>query len=183
MRSRLVGFVVGVLLVPLAAVVIAIMMNRPMLSEPPGMVKRLSVYLYYNAAETSDKPLLPELKIRRYRVPEETMKKAVESALGSLPRWRVIREESELGAYEAEVTSRIWRFRDAVSILITAAGPDEVELYIHSASRVGFGDLGANRTHILSFYEEVERQLHQISSTSINMLDENDLMAIIWVAS
>jgi len=179
----MVGFVVGILLLPLAAVVVAVGMNRPMFSEPPGFAKRLSIYLYYNVAETAANPLLPELKIRRYHVSEETMKSAVERTLRSLPRWKVVRQEGDLGAYQAEVTSRIWRFRDAVAILVTAYGPDEVEVYVHSASHVGLGDLGANRTHILAFYEELERQLNPNGQASIIMLDENILMDIIGVAS
>jgi uncharacterized protein (DUF1499 family) len=163
MWTKILGVVLVFLILPAAAGAIAIAMNRPMLSEPPGFTKRVSVYLRYNAAETTDDPLLPELRLRHYRVPEETMKKAVESSIRSLPRWKIVREEEEVGAYQARVTSLIWRFRDDVSILVTESGPGEVELYVHSASRFGLGDFGANRVHILEFYEAIDRQLKENS--------------------
>jgi uncharacterized protein (DUF1499 family) len=163
MWTKIMGVVIVFLVLPLAAGILAIAMNRPMLSEPPGFTKRLSIYLHYHAAETTVDPLLPELRLRHYRVPKETMKKAVESAVRSLPRWKIIREEGELGAYQAEVSSLIWRFRDDVSILITESGPEEVELYVHSASRVGLVDFGADRAHILEFYEAIDRRLKEKS--------------------
>ncbi|HUK55735.1 MAG TPA: DUF1499 domain-containing protein [Nitrospiria bacterium] len=157
MRSKL---LVGlVLILPVAAAVVAIVMNRPMLSDPPGFMKRLSIYLRYNTAETTADPLLPELRIRHYRLPEETVKTAVERTIRSLPRWKMIRAEGDVGAYQAEVSSLIWRFRDDLSVLVTGSPQGEVEVYVYSASRIGVGDLGANRVHILTFYEALERQL------------------------
>ena len=87
------------------------------------------------------------------------MKQAVERTIRSLPRWKMIREERDLGVYQVEVTSLIWRFRDDLSILVTGPAPGEMEVYVYSASRVGRGDFGANRVHILAFYEVLERQL------------------------
>ncbi len=159
MWSKVLGAVIVVLILPPAAVVIAIAMNRPMLSDPPGFAKRLSIYLRYNVAETTANPLLPELRIRHYRVSEDVMKKAVERTIRSLPRWTMIREERDLGAYQVEVTSLIWRFRDDLSVLVTGPAAGEREVYVYSASRAGRGDLGANRVHVLIFYEELERQL------------------------
>lgn len=163
MGSKVFGVVIVVLILPVAAVVIAIAMNRPMLLDPPGFTKRLSIYLRYNVAETTANPLLPELRIRHYRVAEDAMKTAVERTIRSLPRWRIIRAETELGAYQIEVTSLIWRFRDDLSILVTGTVPGEMEVYVYSASRVGRGDFGANRVHILTFYETLGRQLKENS--------------------
>ncbi len=163
MGSRVLGVVIVVLILPLLAAVVAIAMNRPMLFDPPGFTKRLSIYLRYNTAETAANPLLPELRIRHYRVSEDVMKTAVERTIQSFSRWTVLREEKELGAYQIEVTSLIWRFRDDLSILVTGTANGEREVYVYSASRVGRGDLGANRVHILTFYEELERQLKENS--------------------
>jgi len=163
MRSKLVAGVVLVLILPVAAVVIAIAMNRPMLFDPPGFMERLSIYLRYNVAETTEDPVLPELRIRHYRLPEETVKAAVDRTIRSLPRWTMVRAERDVGAYQAEVTSMIWRFRDDLSVLVTGSPTGEVEVYVHSASRVGRGDLGANRVHVLMFYEALERRLQESS--------------------
>ena len=159
MGSRVLGVVIVVLILSLLAAVIAVAITRPMLFDPPGFTKRLSIYLRYNTSETTENPILPELRIRRYRISEDVMKTAVERTIRSFPRWTVIRAEPEVGAYQVVVTSWIWRFRDDLSILVTGTASGELEVYVYSASRVGRGDFGANRVHILIFYEELERQL------------------------
>jgi len=163
MGTKIVALLIIILILPLAVAVIAIAMNRPMLSDPPGFSKRLSIYLRYNTAETTASPLLPELRIRNFRVSEDAMNKAVGRTIRSLPRWKMVREEADLGAYQVEVTSLIWRFRDDLSILVTGTASGEMEVYVHSASRVGGADLGANRAHVLTFYEALERQLKENS--------------------
>ena len=168
MRFKLLAGLVFVMILPVAAVSVAIAMNRPMLFDPPGFVERLSIYLYYNVAETTADPVLPELRVRHYRLPEETVKAAVDRTIRSLPRWKMVRAEGDVGAYQAEVTSLIWRFRDDLSVLVSSSSSGEVEVYVHSASRVGRGDLGANRVHILTFYEALERHLQENTQTPNN---------------
>jgi uncharacterized protein (DUF1499 family) len=163
MGSKIVAVLIVILILPLAAGVVAIAMNRPMLSDPPGFAKRLSIYLRYNTAETTADPLLPELRIRHYRVSEDAMKKAVGRTVRSLPRWKMVLEEADLGAYQVEVTSLIWRFQDDLSILVTGTASGEREVYVHSGSRVGRGDFGTNRVHVLTFYEALEKQLKENS--------------------
>ncbi|MBI3597501.1 MAG: DUF1499 domain-containing protein [Nitrospirae bacterium] len=163
MRYKLLAGIVLVLILPVAAVVIAIAMNRPMLLDPPGFMERLSIYLRYNVAETTADPILPELRVRHYRLPEEAVKTAVERTIRSLPRWKMVRAEGDVGAYQAEVSSLIWRFRDDLSVLVIGSATGEVEVYVHSASRIGRGDLGANRVHVLTFYEALERHLQENS--------------------
>ncbi|HET6466621.1 MAG TPA: DUF1499 domain-containing protein [Nitrospiria bacterium] len=161
MRFKLLAGLVLVMVLPVAAVAVAIAMNRPMLFDPPGFMERLSIYLRYNVAETTADPLLPELRVRHYRLPEETVKAAVDRTIRSLPRWKMVRAEGDVGAYQAEVTSLIWRFRDDLSVLVTDSSSGEIEVYVHSASRIGRGDLGANRVHVLTFYEALERHLQE----------------------
>lgn len=69
-----------------------------------------------------------------------TAMEAIIGALEALPRCRV-RERDEVRV-RAVVTSRLWRFKDDVEVVI-----DEEDRVIHlrSASRVGKGDLGVNR--------------------------------------
>lgn len=158
MWPKLVGGFLGAVLIPLLLILGGILLNRPMLFEAPGFLTRLAIYLRYNVAETTASPLLPELKIRRYKVSQEAMKEVVERTLSRLARWKVVKAEPEVGVYQAVVTTPLWRFKDDVAILIT--DQDEgVEVYLHSSSRVGRGDLGANRRHILEFYEALEEQL------------------------
>jgi len=163
MGSKMIGVLIAVLILPLAAGVFAVALNRPMLFDPPGFGKRLAIYLRYNTAETTANPVLPELRIRHYRVSEDAMKRAVERTIRTLPRWKIVREEADLGAYQVEVSSLIWRFRDDLSVLVTGPVSGEMEVYVHSASRIGRGDFGANRVHVLTFYERLERELKESS--------------------
>jgi uncharacterized protein (DUF1499 family) len=158
MWPKLVGGILGVILIPLILILGGILLNRPTLFEAPGLMKRMSIYLRYNVAETTASPILPELRIRRYSATPEAMKEAVERTLPRMARWKVVKAEPEIGVYHAEVTTALWRFKDDLSILITDQG-GEVEVYLHSSSRVGRGDLGANRRHILEFYEALDEQL------------------------
>ena len=159
MWPKLVGGFFGAVLIPLLLILGGILLNKPMLFESPGFVTRVGVYLRYNVAETTAAPLLPELRIRRYRVSQETIREVVERTLSRLPRWKVVKAESEIGVYQAVVTTPLWRFKDDVAILITGVAEGGVEVYLHSSSRIGRGDLGANRRHILEFYEALEEQL------------------------
>lgn len=162
MRYKLLAGLLVVVILPIAAVAIAIAMNRPMLFDPPGVMERLSIYLRYNVAETTADPILPELRLRHYRLPLETVKAAVDRTIRSLPHWRMVRAEGDVGAYQAEVTSLVWRFKDDLSVLVTASENGQVDVYVHSASRIGRGDLGANRVHVLTFYEALERNLKEM---------------------
>lgn len=161
MGRRILGVLIIVLVLLLSAFVAAIAMNRPMLWDPPGFAKRLSVYMRYNTAETAAEPVLPELRIRRYHRLRGEMKERIEQTIQSLPRWRMVREEAGVGVYQVEVTSPLWRFRDDVFIRVNDLSGGEVEVYLYSASRVGRGDFGANRYHILQFYKALEQKLKQ----------------------
>ena len=142
-----------------AAVIGSLAMNRPMLLSPPGPVPRLIHYLRYNTAETSDRPMLPELQQRRYGIPAEEIIDQIEPAIEDLPRWGLVKKEPSVGVFSATVRSRLLGYRDDLSIMVID-GPDGVtDVYLHSASRIGRGDLGANRAHILEFYEALERRL------------------------
>jgi len=56
----------------------------------------------------------------------------------------------------AEFRSRLFRFIDDVEF---AAGPDEGQLHVRSASRAGYSDLGANRARVESLRAEFREAL------------------------
>ncbi len=161
MRFKLIMVFLVLFVLPGAALIFALGMNRPMWSQAPGFTERLKIYLMTNTAETVARPRLPELRLRSYRVGHEEMVALVGQVLGRLPRWKVVLEEPEAGVFQAEVTSRIWRFRDDLFVLVNTLSPEEVEVYLYSASRNGKWDLGANRDHILTFYDELEVRLKE----------------------
>ena len=158
MWQKLAGGLLGIMVVPVFLIVGGVLLNRPMLFQPPGSVARLMIYFRYNVAETVDSPRLPELQIRHYRVSKEEIQEAIEKTFLYLARWHIVKAEPAIGFYRVIVTTPLWRFKDDISILVTES-EGKVEVYLHSSSRIGRGDLGANRWHIVKFYEVLEKQL------------------------
>jgi len=98
-----------------------------------------------NVAETdpqAEDPLLRPLELRRSV--EETAA-LIERAAAGLPRWDVL--DVAVDSAEAQLhlvrTSRLFRFRDDVTIWVEGRGGGCV-IRARSASRVGSGDLGQN---------------------------------------
>ena len=78
----------------------------------------------------------------------------LKAAMDRLPRTRIVTEE---GRYlHVEFTTRIMRFVDDVEFLVAENGG---RIDVRSASRVGYGDLGANRKRV----EEIRAVLADLS--------------------
>jgi len=132
-----------------------IMSNRLPLSDPPGWATRLSTYLNTNVAETSPDSLFPELKLRRYDAPPALIFDITRKGLERL-RWETTAADNDKKELTAVVTTKMWGFKDDVTIQIQPAQPSGSWLMIRSASRVGKGDLGANTRHIMDLVEMVD---------------------------
>jgi uncharacterized protein (DUF1499 family) len=79
--------------------------------------------------------------------PDEAMRR-VETAIRSLPRWRVEILDYSLGKITATRRTRLFHFTDDVAIRVepTAAG---TRVHVRSKSRVGKSDFGQNRRNVL----------------------------------
>lgn len=79
----------------------------------------------------------------RYRKSRVEAKEALKAAVLSLPRTKLVEEDESYLHYE--FTSQLMRFVDDVEFLFD----DETKtLHFRSASRIGYGDWGANRTRM-----------------------------------
>ncbi len=138
-----------------ALLVAGIISNRLPLSDPPGLAARLSTYLNTNVAETSLDSPFPELKLRRYDAPPalifDTTRKGIERL-----RWETTAADADKKEITAVVTTKMWGFKDDVTIQVQPAQPSGSWLMIRSTSRVGKGDLGANTRHIMDLVEMVD---------------------------
>jgi hypothetical protein len=131
--------------------------NRVALLDPPGLAVRLRTFLTTHVAETSARPVLPELGEPRFELPAARILEAVPAAMAALGwdwRW-----EPESGTHHAVVTTALWRFRDDLVVRVVDEGGSSSRLEVRSASRVGRGDLGANLRHVLDFQRELRHQL------------------------
>ena len=128
--------------------------NRLPLTDPPGFTTRLSTYLNTHVAETTEDSSFPELRLRRYEAPDGLLFDIVRRAVQGL-KWEIIGSDAVAKEIQAVVTTKIWRFKDDVSIEVRPAQPSGSVLRIRSVSRVGKGDLGANTRHVMDLIEAV----------------------------
>jgi uncharacterized protein (DUF1499 family) len=142
------------ILLGVSLIVAGIIANRLPLTEPPGLLTRLSTYLNTNIAETREDSPFGELRPRRYEAPPELLFDVVRRAVQSL-RWEITTLDAEKKEIQAVVTTKVWGFKDDVTIQVQPAQPRGALLWIRSASRVGKGDLGANTRHVLDLIEAV----------------------------
>ena len=86
-----------------------------------------------------------------YEGPQEQALESARRALATLSRTRLIEEGASY--LRAESRSRIFRFVDDVEVYLP---PGEGIIHFRSASRVGQGDLGANRRRYERFREALD---------------------------
>lgn len=135
----------------LAAGIIA---NRLPLTDAPGLMTRLLTYLNTNVAETTEDSPFAELRLRRYAAPEGLLFDLARRAMQDL-QWKITNLDAEKKEIQAVVTTKIWKFKDDVTVQIRPAQPSGSILWIRSASRIGKGDLGANTRHVMDLIEAV----------------------------
>jgi uncharacterized protein (DUF1499 family) len=75
----------------------------------------------------------------------------VESAVRSLPRWRVERADAATGTVTATRRTRLFRFTDDVTIRLEPMASG-TRLHVRSQSRVGKGDFGQNRRNVKELF-------------------------------
>lgn len=148
---QIIFFLVLLFISLLAAGLIA---NRLPWTEPPGLLTRLLTYLNTNVAETQPDSPFAELRPHRYEAPPELLFDVVRRAAQSL-QWEITALDAEKKEIQAVVTTKVWGFKDDVTIQIQPAQPSGSLLLVRSVSRVGKGDLGANTRHILDLLQAV----------------------------
>jgi uncharacterized protein (DUF1499 family) len=153
--SGLLQVVFFLVLLGIALIAAGIIANRLPLTEPPGLLTRLSTYLNTNVAETQEHSLFAELRLHRYEAPPELLFDVARRAAQNL-KWEITVLDASKKEIQAVVTTKVWGFKDDVTVQIQPAQPSGNWLWIRSASRVGKGDLGANTRHVLDLIQEVD---------------------------
>lgn len=113
--------------------------------------------LWKNAEETSESPLVPELKTLYHQLPKPIVMDAVMRALQKLPQWKVIHVDQERG--EITVLAKPgWGVHD-ITITVCSLSPRLTALDVVSAKRGWGGDLGQSYRNIMSFLHLVSREV------------------------
>ncbi|MDZ7736587.1 MAG: DUF1499 domain-containing protein [Gammaproteobacteria bacterium] len=98
----------------------------------------------------------PELRPAVYPIEPALLCQQVTSALEFAGlEWQALAGDCH---YHAIVTTPLLGFKDDVRIGVEPVGDSSSHLTIHSGSRVGRGDMGANIRHVLDLVRAVERQ-------------------------
>ena len=105
-----------------------------------------------NDVRTGQTPEYPDIQPRYLPdEPDRVFEAALAIARGK--GWEIVETDATEGRIEAVAITRLLRFRDDVTIRVRPAGQGGSRVDMHSRSRVGRGDLGANARRIRDFQE------------------------------
>ncbi|MCI0391575.1 MAG: DUF1499 domain-containing protein [Acidobacteria bacterium] len=110
-----------------------------------------------NDVKTGATPEYPDVQPQRFNQPLDKVFEAaltVAQAMG----WEIRETNREQGIIEAVATTRLFKFKDDVTLMITREG-DATVVNVRSKSRVGKGDLGTNARRIRAFQAELAKRL------------------------
>ena len=123
-----------------------------------GTVAMFKIWPTINIVETGKTPEYPDVVPRQYPASKDRVFDAALHAVSRMPRWTLVSSRPEQGEIRVEVTTRLFRFVDDVTI--RCAEQNGVTLVnVRSASRVGRGDFGQNARNIRAFFDAVDSQL------------------------
>ena len=121
-----------------------------------------------NAQSLPENPLPPcpdtpncERTARPYEIPPDTLFVAAQRALESLDPVTLRLPNSPSGRRAEAVYRVALIFKDDVEVAVKARADGGSVLYVRSASRVGYSDLGVNRRRVRNLLETMEKILHE----------------------
>ena len=138
-----------------ALVFLTLQNNNANLSEPPGINKRLAIYLTTNTAATEDNHSFKELSTPVFSVGAEKLYQRVLYVAAELG-WSVLANDKDNQNANFVVRSPVFLFEDDVFVQINFINMNESSLYIQSSSRTGRADLAANSGHIQALIKGIK---------------------------
>lgn len=154
--------VVAIILIVALIVIGTLVKNRAPLFDPPGLKKRLAVYLTTNTAQTSDDHPFVELRTPVFDIGPDELYIAVKDAANALG-WVIIDSNDVEWRLDMTAKSDILLFVDDVKVeikpLACKEGVTKTALHIHSHSRIGTADFAANADHIRQLVKAVNKRL------------------------
>lgn len=115
-----------------------------------------------NDVRTGETPQYPDIQPQRFNQPAEQVFAAA-LTIAKDSGWEIRLTEAMPGApgqgvIEATATTRLFKFKDDVTITVISEGNSSV-VNLRSKSRIGKGDLGTNARRIRAFQAELATQL------------------------
>ena len=121
--------------------------NGANLTEPPGVTKRLAVFLSINSAATADDHPLEELRAPIFNTDSNTLYLQVLDAAADLG-WGILAHDSDAFNADFVVRSPVLLYEDDLYVQVFSIGDKQSTLSVQSSSRKGRADLAANSGHI-----------------------------------
>lgn len=144
----------------------------------------------YTAPQAAD-----EFKPRIYNADMLTVRQHARMIVGEFERWTLVSEKvccfpgegeevslaaedqwkawehgapvPDLGRFDVEVRSAVWKFVDDLKIYFAPEPGDRTRVELYSASRVGKEDFGANADHIRKFLNKLDRRIETFEKVTI----------------
>ena len=122
-----------------------------------------AIWPIVNDVRTGVTPEYPDLQAQHFKSPPDKVFNAA-LALARATGWEVVMANAippstgKTREIRAVATTRLWRFKDDVTIRIDPEGEGTV-VNMHSQSRIGKGDFGANARRIRQFQSDLAARL------------------------
>ena len=121
------------------------------------MVVAVIIWPAINDVRTGETPEYADLRPQQFKQPYERVFDAALTTAQALG-WEVTARDRGQGEIRAMATTRVFRFKDDVTITIGREG-DGVVVNVRSHSRIGKGDLGTNARRIHQFQTELAKRI------------------------
>lgn len=110
-----------------------------------------------NDVQTGKTPQYADLQPQRFNQPADKVFDAAMAASQAMG-WEIRESKRPQGIIEAIATTRLFKFKDDVTVTITTEGAATV-VNVRSKSRIGKGDMGTNARRIRAFQAELAKRL------------------------
>ena len=154
--------VLVVIIIVVLLVIATLFKNHAPLFDPPGLKKRLAVYLTTNIAKTADDHPFPELRTPLFDASPDQLYVAVKEAAIELG-WSILDSDDIEWRLDLAAKTHFLLFVDDVKVEIKPQlcedGVMRNALHIHSQSRLGNADFAANADHIQQLVKVVNARL------------------------
>ena len=154
--------VLAVIIIVVLLVVATLFKNHAPLFEPPGLKKRLAVYLTTNSAKTAVDHPFPELRTPLFEVAPDVLYIAVKDAAIDLG-WSILDSDDVEWTLDMAAKTQFLLFVDDVRVEIRPEvcddGVTRTALHIRSQSRLGKADFAANADHVQRLVAAVNKRL------------------------
>ena len=121
------------------------------------MVVAAVIWPTLNDVKTGETPEYADLRPQQFKQPYERVFDAA-LATAQAMGWEVTARDRDQGEIRAVATTRVFRFKDDVTITIGREG-EGVVVNVRSHSRIGKGDLGTNARRIRQFQAELAKRI------------------------